>query len=123
MGWASQLLDSWKEPLRLKKEAQIPPKVSFYGVRKVLCPVEDATTVPSNKVMFRRLTKSRNDQQGPIYDKSAPCVSKRLLKPNFFDEKKRRTSADLADYQDSKRLKKDGNSPNCYEQNLLDMYK
>ena len=123
MGWASQLLDSWKEPLRLKKETQTPPKVSFYGVRKVLCPVVDVTTVPSNKIMFRRLTKRRNDQQGPIYEKSAPCVSKSLLKPNFFDEKKRRTSADLADYQDSKRLKNDGNSPNLYEQNLLDMYK
>jgi len=120
VGWASQLLDSWKEALKAKKEAPKPAKVSFYGVRKVLRPVENASTVPSNKAMFRRLTKSKSDQQGPIDEKSA---NKRPLKPKLLTEKKRGTAEDLANYQDSKRHKKDSdNSPNQYEQNLLDMY-
>ena len=123
VGWASQLLDSWKEALKAKKKTPKPPKVSFYRVRKVLRPVENATTVPSNKAMFRRLTKSRSDQQPlrPIDEKSA---TKNPLKPTLLTEKKRGTAEDLTKYQDSKRLKKDSdNSLNQYEQNLLDMYK
>ena len=107
VGWASELLDAWKEALKPKKETQKPPKVSFYGIRKVLRPVESATNVASNKAMFRRLTKS-----------GSACL---------LAEKKRGIAEDIADRQDSKRLKKDGNFSirvsDQYEQDLLDMYK
>ena len=105
VGWASELLDAWKEALKPKKETQKTPKVSFYGIRKVLCPVESATNMPSNKAMFRRLTKSA-------------CL---------LTEKKRGLAENLADHQDLKRLKKDSNfsirASDWYEQDLLDMYK
>ena len=107
VGWASELLDAWKEALKPKKETQKAPKVSFYGIRKVLHPVESATNVPSNKAMFRRLTKS-----------GSACLP---------GEKKRGISEDLADHQDSKRIKKDCEIKirvsNQWEKDLLDMYK
>lgn len=101
VGWASELLDAWKEALKPKKETQKAPKVSFYGIRKVLHPVEIATNVPSNKTMFRRLTKS-----------GSACL---------VGEKKRGIAEDLADHQDSKRLRI--RASNQYEKDLLDMYK
>jgi len=100
VGWASELLDAWKEALKPKKETQKAPKVSFYGIRKVLHPVEIATNVPSNKTMFRRLTKS-----------GSACL---------VGEKKRGIAEDLADHQDSKRLRI--RASNQYEKDLLDMY-
>ena len=107
VGWASELLDAWKEASKPKKETQKAPKVSFYGIRKVLRPVESDANVPSNKAMFRRLTKSG---------------SARLP-----GEKKRGISEDLADHQDSKRIKKDCEIKirvsNQWEKDLLDMYK
>ena len=104
VGWASELLDAWRETLQSKKETQRAPKISFYGIRKVLRPSESVTNALSNKVMFQRLTKSGIKQ---------------------LHEKKRRSSEELADHLDSKRLKKDCNIriSNQYEQDLLDMYK
>jgi len=124
-GWASELLDAWREALKPNKEKQNPPPVSFYGVRKVLQPVENDGNVHSNKAMFRRLTKSRNDQHTPSCEKSDPCIpnTNRPSKLHILGEKKRGIVNDLDDHRDSKRRKKDCNSPNQYEQNLLDMYK
>jgi len=105
VGWASKLLDSWTKALKPKKETQKAPNVSFYGIKKVLHPVESASNVASNKAMFRRLTKSA-------------CL---------LTEKKRGLAENLADHQDLKRLKKDSNfsirASDWYEQDLLDMYK
>ena len=124
-GWASELLDAWREALKPNKEKQNPPPVSFYGVRKVLQPVENDGNVHSNKAMFRRLTKSRNDQHTPSCEKSDPCIpnTNRPSKLHILGEKKRGIVNNLDDHRDSKQRKKDCNSPNQYEQNLLDMYK
>jgi len=125
VGWASELLDAWKEALKPNEKKQKPPPVSFYGVRKVLQPMENAANVHSNKVMFHRLTKSKNNQQAPSCEKSAICIPN-TIKPSklhLLGEKKRAIVNDLDDNQDSKRRKKDCNSPNQYEQDLLDLYK
>ena len=125
LGWASELLDAWREALKLNKEKQKPPPVSFYGVRKVLQPVENAANVQSNKVLFHRLTKSKINQQASSCEISATCIPN-TIKPSklhLLGEKKRAIVNDLDDNQDSKRRKKDSNSPNQYEQDLLDLYK
>jgi len=124
-GWASELLYAWKEALKPNKEKQKPPPVSFYGVRKVLQPVENVTNIHSNKVMFRRLLiKSRNGQHVPTCEKSAPCFSNTVAnRPLKLHGEKKKVIIDDDLVKDPKRRKKDGNSPNQYEQDLLDMYK
>lgn len=114
-GWATKLLDAWKAALKPKETSK--PPVSFYGVRKVLCPVENTTTVQSNKAMFRRLSKNVNDNN----KKPAPCIPnlKRPLGQNCSTKSK--TTKDDCDH-DSKRLKVKSDSPNEYEKDLLALY-